>query len=206
MSETENSFATARSEIFGFIWEILKVVVISLAIIIPVRYFLVQPFFVRGASMQNTFMDGDYILIDEISYRFREPQRGDAVVFKFPEDHTQFFIKRIIGLPGETVEVVNNKVIVYIARHPNGMTLDESAYLSSTQRTNGTVKTILRNDQYFVLGDNRLQSSDSRYWGSLSRDLIIGRVFSRAWPLNKIELFHAPLYTFQRFAPVALGL
>src|SRR3989338_5283921 len=96
------------SEVLAFIWETAKIIIISLAIIIPIRYYLVQPFFVKGASMEENFHDGDYLLIDEISYRLEVPRRGDVIVFRYPENQTQFYIKRIIGLPGETVEIKNN--------------------------------------------------------------------------------------------------
>ena len=173
-----------RQETLALIWETLKVVIISLAIIIPIRYFLVQPFFVKGASMEETFGDGDYILIDEISYRFRDPQRGEVVVFRFPEDQSQFFIKRIIGLPEETVEIKSDKVIIYNKQHPSGFVLNEP-YLMPGQHTTGNLRIKLDPNEYFVLGDNRLQSSDSRRWGPLNRALITGRVFFRAWPINK---------------------
>lgn len=181
-------------QILAFIWEIAKVVLISLAIIIPIRYFIVQPFFVNGASMEETFKDGDYILIDEISYRFNDPGRGDIVVFRYPNDHTQFFIKRVIGLPGETVTIFNNQVTITNAEHPQGMILDEKAYLSPEQETRATLKVTLDDNEYFVMGDNRLHSSDSRYWGPVNRSLITGRVFSRAWPLTQAEIFHTPSY------------
>ena len=90
----------SKNEVLVFVWETIKVVVISLAIILPIRYYLVQPFFVKGASMEPNFEDGDYLLIDEITYRFSEPLRGDVIVFRYPEDRSQFFIKRIVGLPG----------------------------------------------------------------------------------------------------------
>ncbi len=179
---------------FAFLWEIVKVVLISLAIIIPVRYFIVQPFFVNGASMESTFEDGDYILIDEISYRFNEPARGEIVVFRYPNDQTQFFIKRVLGLPGETVEVKDNKVIITNQDHPSGMVLDETAYLDPEQQTRNPVKMKLDPQEYFVMGDNRLHSSDSRYWGPVNRSLVTGKVFARAWPLNQAELFHTPVY------------
>jgi signal peptidase I len=134
--------------------------------------------------MDPTFEDGDYLLVDEISYRFEEPARGDVVIFRFPEDNNQFFIKRIIGLPNETVEIKNNKVIIYNKENPNGFTLDEN-YLDPEQETLGNMIARLGSDEYFVLGDNRLQSSDSRRWGPVKRSLIIGKVFLRAWPFNK---------------------
>lgn len=181
-------------QVFAFVWEILKVVLISLAIIIPIRYFLVQPFFVNGASMETTFEDGDYILIDEVNYRLHDPVRGDVVVFRYPNDQTQFFIKRVIGLPSETVIVKNNSVTIINTDHPQGFKLDETQYLDSFQETKGDLKVPLDDHEYFVMGDNRLHSSDSRYWGPVNRSLITGRVFSRAWPLNKAEFFKDPTY------------
>jgi signal peptidase I len=173
-----------RQETLAFIWETTKVVIISLAIIVPVRYFLVQPFFVKGASMETAFDDGDYILIDEISYRFRTPERGEIVVFRFPEDKSQFFIKRIVGLPEETIEIKDNKVAISNKQHPEGFILNEP-YLDSEQRTIGNSRIKLDPNEYFVLGDNRLKSSDSRRWGPLNVAFITGRVFFRAWPVNK---------------------
>ncbi len=178
-----------RREALAFVWETVKVVVISLAIIIPIRYFLVQPFFVKGASMENTFEDGDYILIDEISYRFRNPDRGDTIVFRFPEDQSQFFIKRAIGLPNETLEIKDDKVIIYNKQKPQGFVLDESGYLMPGQSTLDNMRIKLDPNEYFVMGDNRLRSSDSRRWGPLNRSLITGRVFFRAWPFNKGRIF-----------------
>ncbi len=173
-----------RQETLVFIWETLKVVVISLAIIIPIRYFLVQPFFVKGASMENTFDDGDYILIDEISYRFAQPQRGDVIIFRYPLDQSQFFIKRVIGLPEETIEIKNDQVFIHNKQRPEGFALNEP-YLMPIQHTIGDLRIKLDPNEYFVLGDNRLQSSDSRRWGPVNRSLITGRVFLRAWPINK---------------------
>ncbi|MDO8584276.1 MAG: signal peptidase I [bacterium] len=177
----------------SFLWELVKVVIIALVIIVPVRYFLVQPFFVNGASMEENFHDGDYILIDEISYRFHDPVRGEIVVFRYPNDQTQFFIKRVIGLPEETVEIKNNVVTIYTKESPGGWVLKEP-YLDAHQETRGTLRFKLDPDEYFVMGDNRLHSSDSRVWGAVNRSLITGRVFSRAWPLGKAEFVHTPIY------------
>lgn len=174
----------SRHEALAFIWETVKIVVISLAIIVPIRYYLVQPFFVKGASMEPTFEDTNYILIDEITYRFRDPERGEVVVFRFPEDKTQFFIKRIVGMPEETVEIKNDKVIIHNKQKPEGFVLEEK-YLSAGQHTMGDMRIKLDPNEYFVLGDNRLRSSDSRRWGPLNKALITGRVFFRAWPLTE---------------------
>jgi len=168
----------------SFTWEILKIVVISLAIIVPIRYFLIQPFFVKGASMEPTYLDGDYLIVDEISYRFEAPQRGEVIVFRYPLDPTQFFIKRIVGLPGETVKVENGKVIIE-QKSGNSFILDESQYLHGVTTT-GNVETTLEDNQYFVLGDNRNASSDSRRWGEVDKKFIIGRTWLRAWPLNRL--------------------
>ncbi len=163
-------------------WETIKIIVISIAIIFPIRYYIVQPFFVRGASMESTLMNGDYLLVDEISYRFNDPQRGDMIVFHYPPDPSDFYIKRIIGLPGETVEIRNNKVTIY---NGEGKVLGES-YLSEFQQTLGDLVMRLKDNEYFVMGDNRLQSSDSRRWGALERKYIVGRAFVRLWPFNSI--------------------
>ena len=163
----------------NFTWEILKIVIISLAIIIPIRYFLIQPFFVNGASMEPNFLNGDYLIIDEISYRFEAPQRGDVIIFRYPLDPSQFFIKRVIGLPGEKVKVINDSVFI------NGKPLDESKYLQGVD-TAGNVEVTLEGDEYFVLGDNRQASSDSRRWGEVNEKFIIGRAWLRAWPFNRL--------------------
>lgn len=162
-----------------FTWEILKIVIISLAIIIPIRYFLIQPFFVKGASMEPNFLDGDYLIIDEISYRFEAPQRGEVIIFRYPLEPSQFFIKRIIGLPNENVKVQDGKIFI------NGNELNESKYLQDVE-TVGNVEVKLSDNEYFVLGDNRNASSDSRKWGEVDKKLIIGRAWLRAWPFNRL--------------------
>ncbi|MAF20625.1 MAG: signal peptidase I [Parcubacteria group bacterium] len=172
-----------------FIWEITKIVVISLAIIIPIRYYLIQPFFVRGASMEPNFNSGQYLVIDEISYRFNQPARGETIVFKYPLDTSQYYIKRIVGLPNETVEVKGGQVIIYNEEFPQGMILDESSYLPQDISTRGIIKIELTQGEYFVLGDNRQASSDSRQWGPLSEGNIIGRVWLRAWPFDVAAVY-----------------
>lgn len=175
-----------------FFWEITKIVIIAFLIVIPIRYFIFQPFLVRGQSMVPTFQHGDYLIVDEISYRFREPTRGEVVVFKSPLNLTQRYIKRIIGLPGETVEIKDGQVFIYFGENPQ--VLDESSYLSNSMKTPGKIKISLNPGEYFVLGDNRLASSDSRRWGSLPRKNIVGRVFLRLWPLNSISIIKTPVY------------
>jgi len=175
-----------------FALELVEIVVISLAIILPIRYFLIQPFYVKGASMEPTFDDHEYLIIDELSYRFRAPQRGEVVVFRYPLDPRQYFIKRVVGLPGETVRVSDNAVVIVNAEHPEGFALDESGYLASDTVTRGDRTVELGEGEYFVLGDNRGASLDSRTFGSLPLKNIVGRVWIRGWPLDRVEVFSAP--------------
>jgi signal peptidase I len=178
---------------FLFLWETIKIVLISVLIVVPIRYFVVQPFFVKGASMEPNFDDGQYLIINEISYRFEAPKRGDVVVFRYPLDPSQYYIKRIIGLPGETVEIAGGRIIIYNQQHPDGTILEEN-YLAAGQKTFGDSELTLKDNEYFVLGDNRDASSDSRRWGSVRKDFIIGRVWIRAWPPDRLTVFAAPNY------------
>ena len=171
-----------ESTIKDFFIELMQVVIVALAIIIPVRYFFIKPFYVKGASMEPTFHDHEYLVIDEISYRFKEPLRGDVVVFRYPRDPKQFFIKRLIALPGETVQISGNKVYI------NGEELAEP-YLEQGTDTKNDIVVTLQADEYFVLGDNRGFSLDSRTFGPLREEYIIGRTWIRGWPFNKIMVF-----------------
>ncbi|MGE5425695.1 MAG: signal peptidase I [Bacillota bacterium] len=175
-------------------WEGIKVVAISLAIIIPVRYFLIQPFYVKGASMEPSFYDHEYLIIDEISYRFRPITRGEVVVFRYPLNPQEYFIKRVIGLPGETVQIKDAKVIVYNDQYPGGLVLDEP-YLSEGTPTyaNDESKITLEPDEYFVLGDNRTASKDSRTFGPINKSFITGHVFLRGWPFSRADIFNDKL-------------
>lgn len=178
-----------KSEFWLFVWEVVKIIIISLAIIIPIRYYFAQPFFVKGASMEPNFLDGDYLVICEICYRLNQPQRGDVVVFRFPGDESQFFIKRIIGLPGETLELRSNQITIRNQQHPGGFVLQESFYLPGVLPLGPDATVRLDDNEYFVLGDNRNASSDSRLWGSLNRFFIIGKAWLRAWPVDRWAQF-----------------
>lgn len=185
-------FGPAIGGVLLFGVEVLQIIIIAAAIIIPVRYFLVQPFYVRGASMEPTFEDREYLLIDEISYRFSEPQRGDVVVFRYPRDKTEFFIKRVIGLPGDTVEIKNGKVTVTNDAHTGGVVLEEEYILQPA--TQGTEHVTLNPNEYFVLGDNRSASLDSRSFGPIKDEHIVGKVWLRGLPIDKFWVFEAPTY------------
>ena len=175
-----------------FVWEVSKIVLIALIIVVPIRVFVFQPFFVKGQSMEPNFHNSDYLIIDELTYRFKAPERGDVIVFKYPNNPSQKYIKRIIGLPDETIEIQNNQII--ISKYLDTMVLDESEYLASSVSTLGTVKITLSEDEYFVMGDNRTASSDSRKWGVLPEDNIIGRAILRPWPLEAYAKIEGPEY------------
>jgi signal peptidase I len=191
MDNFDFNVRTRKQAIIEFFWEMIRVAVISLAIILPVRYFLIQPFYVKGASMEPNFFDHEYLIIDEISYRFNEPQRGDIVVFKYPKDNKQYFIKRIIGLPGEHVKIDNNDVYINDVKLKEGY-LDANVETLLPLRGYGDV--VLAEDEYFLLGDNRGQSLDSRVFGPIKSKLIVGRTWIRGWPFNRITIFNTPAY------------
>ena len=179
------------------ILEFIKIVIISLLIILPIRYFIIQPFYVKGASMEPTFHDHEYLIIDEISYRFNDPQRGEVIVFRYPDNPQEYFIKRVIGLPGEKIEIINGDIFIYNRDNPEGFKLDESLYLADNIKTYNTneAPVELGAGEYFVLGDNRYASKDSRTFGSLNKSFITGRVFLRGWPFNRFTVFkYSELY------------
>ena len=180
--------STRIHHIKDFVIEVGKIVIVSLAIIIPIRHFLIQPFYVKGASMEPNFEDHEYLIVDEITYRLREPARGEIVVFRPPTSTNQYYIKRIVGMPGEEVSVKGERVYI------NGKLLDEGGYLPSGLATYGEGVVALKSNEYFVMGDNRTASLDSRSFGPIMRDDILGRTVFRGWPYNRIEWFEAPRY------------
>lgn len=179
---------TPKAKTIALVLEMIQVLAVSLAIIIPVRWFLIQPFYVQGASMEPNFFDREYLIIDELSYRFGEPERGDVVVFHYPNDPKQFFIKRVIGLPGETVEISDGKIRIYNVPNPNGTLLDETVYLDQ-DFTAASQTVTLKADQYYLLGDNRSSSLDSRFFGPVSRKYVVGRVWVRGYPVDRWKYF-----------------
>ena len=192
----------------GFLLEIIKVVLLAFIIIVPIRVFLFQPFFVQGASMEPNFEDGNYLIINELGYKrtsaefngkniftitpYKKLNRGEVAVFRYPKDPSKFFIKRIVGLPGEKVEIKKDQVIIYNSDNPEGKIIDEGTYLSRIVKTTTSIDDFVMNlneNEYFVMGDNRMYSSDSRVWGSVPESDIVGKVIIRAWPLNEIAAY-----------------
>jgi len=207
--DNNNMLETDEEVYYGvgsFLWEVAKVFLWALIIIVPIRIFLFQPFFVQGASMEPNFKDGDYLVVNEFGYKitnvlddfglphiftmgaFRELNRGDVVVFRYPRDPKQFFIKRVVGLPGETVKIEGGRVTIFNNQNPEGLTLDEHTYIPEGLVTNGAITIVIKSDEYFVLGDNRPFSHDSRAWGVLPEKDVVGKVLIRAWPISKAEI------------------
>ncbi|MFA6105835.1 MAG: signal peptidase I [Patescibacteria group bacterium] len=197
MSEELNNLPPQRSRAkiaLSFIFELVKVIVLAGITIAVIRYFLFKPFYVKGASMEPNFYDHEYLIVDELSYRLRTPERGEVVVFKYPNNQEEYFLKRIIGLPGERVKIADGKITIYNTLHPEGVEINES-YLDKDLVTLGEAKTVtLSNDEYFVMGDNRANSFDSRRFGPVKRDLIVGRAFFRGWPISRIATFKSPVF------------
>lgn len=162
--------------------EVLKFSLIAILIVAPIRIFVAQPFIVSGASMEPTFDSKQYLIVDQLSYRFNEPKRGEVVIFRYPNDPSTFFIKRIVGLPGETVEMRSGKLTVKNVAFPGGFLVKEP-YIE--EETDDTFNIELDDDEYFVLGDNRVHSSDSRVWGPLEKKFITGKALIRLFPIAK---------------------
>jgi len=179
----------------SFLKEVLSFGAIALLIVLPIRIFIAQPFVVSGSSMDPTFENGQYLIVDQTTYHFNEPKRGDVVIFRYPKDPSKFFIKRIIGLPGEIVHTKGEQVSVtskdgstttiaepYVVNHGNGTDIDLT----------------LRSSDYFVMGDNRPASSDSRTWGVLPRENIVGRAFLRLYPITSLATFPGDVASFNK--------
>ena len=172
-------------------WEILEIVAIAAATVFIIRTFLLQPFLVSGASMEPTYSNGNYLIVDELTYRLREPQRGEVSVFEYSVDPKRYFIKRIIGVPGE--RIVSRSGVLKVYRGTEVIPLDET-YLSPALRSSDTFDVTLGEHQYFMLGDNRAHSFDSRDWGAVNRDHIVGVVRLRIFPFDEISIFNPPAY------------
>lgn len=166
-----------------FVKDLIIFAVLAVVIVIPIRIFIAQPFIVSGESMVPTFESGEYLIVDQLSYRLHSPERGDVIIFKYPNNPSRYFIKRVIGLPGETVEIVND--VVHITSGDTKIILDEP-YITLQRDSNMTMA--LADDEYFVMGDNRLASLDSREWGPLQEDFITGRALVRLLPFERIDL------------------
>ena len=171
--------------------EWVKVIVIALVISLPIRFFIAEPFVVNGASMDPTFSTGQFLIVDRLTYRLESPKRGDVIVFEYPGNPSIYYIKRIIGLPGETLDIKDGTVSITTASSttavPHMEILDEP-YIESIHASHDNFHVALGPTEYFVMGDNRSQSSDSRVWGPLDAHFIIGRPIVRLFPLNTLSV------------------
>lgn len=182
MDDEKNLFL----RIGDFLGDLVETVVVALAIFVLVYFFLVQPHQVTGNSMLPNFENGEYLLTEKVSYRFSSPKRGDVVVFKAPRDQKKDFIKRVIGLPGEQIKIAGGEVFVNEQRisepylTPDTVTLPRS-FVGENEEI------LVPLDEYFVLGDNRDHSSDSREWGTVPKNLIIGKAWFVYWPITRLS-------------------
>jgi signal peptidase I len=165
--------------------EIIRFALLAIIIVVPIRMFIAQPFIVSGASMNNTFENGQYLIVDQLSYYLDDPARGDVVIFRYPRDPSKFFIKRVIGLPGDTLTIEESNVTITNEANPDGYVLNEP-YVKSMQ-TDAPRTEVMGPREYFVMGDNRDQSSDSRVWGVLQEERIIGRAWLRLFPPTAVD-------------------
>jgi signal peptidase I len=176
------------SQFKNSIWEILKFVLITVIIVVPIRTFIAQPFIVHGSSMENSFFENEYLIVDELSYYLRTPERGEVVIFRYPKNPSVFFIKRIIGLPGETVAIKNSRILI---KQADGSWQALNEPYAKGKTFSDTPEITLKAQEYFVVGDNRELSYDSRAWGPVKLDLIRGRAWLRLLPINRISYLPA---------------
>jgi len=179
-----------------FVFEMIKVLIVSLIIIVPIRAYVVQPFYVDGASMEPNFHDGEYLIVDEISLRFKQPERGDIVIFHPPTNPKVYYIKRVIGLPNEVVDIKNGEIRVFEQDSPEPLIIDESKYLGNDYLLRPSEKYHLKlgATEYYLLGDNRPNSLDSRRLGAIDFSHMKGKVVLRAFPFDKFTVIKAPTY------------
>lgn len=193
IGEKQAPVRARKEEMRETLTEVIKIFILAAAVILPVRMFLIQPFYVKGASMEPNFYENEYLIIDKISPRFREYQRGEPIVFKYPPSERKYLIKRIIGLPGERVVIRNRSIVIYNSEYSEGFALREDAYNPYLLRDED-IDVTLAPDEFYVLGDNRPLSFDSEIFGPVKQKNITGRVFFRGWPLGRVTVFEPPLY------------
>lgn len=179
-------------KIYSFLLDTVQTFLMAAAVFLVIYIFFFRPFEVKGESMYPNFLDKEYVLTNLITLRFSDPVRGDVIVFKSPTESEKDYIKRVIGMEGDEISLKDGNVYV------NGKFLDESSYLKTTVKTYGGAflkegeSVIVAPNTYFVLGDNRMYSSDSREWGFVPRESVIGKSFFVYWPVNDMKLISNP--------------
>ncbi len=179
---------------WSVLWETLRYAFVAALIIIPIRTFIAQPFVVSGNSMYPTFHNGEYLIVNELAKYVGEYERGDVVILRYPIDPSKYFIKRVVGLPGETVMIKDGVVSVEGGTNDGTLVLSEP-YVKNIKRDNSS--RTLANDEYFVMGDNRAQSSDSRVWGPVPKKLMDGKALLRLFPLTAIAYHPGDVTSFE---------
>jgi signal peptidase I len=178
-----------KNKVLGIIKEIVIFAVIAFGIVLPFRMYIAEPYLVDGRSMDPTFATGDYLIVDKFSYRNKGPERNTVLVFKYPNNPSKSFIKRVIGLPGETVVIKNGEVTIINSENPNGFLLGGGYVTHKCPAVDSCIQNFqktLSGDEYFVMGDNRAESFDSRYWGPLEKKYILGKPILRLFPIDEI--------------------
>ena len=173
-----------KEKILKIAREYIVLIGTSLLMVFLVRTFVAQPFVVNGASMEPTFHTNEYLIVDQLSYELGSPKRGEVIIFRYPLIPSRFFIKRVIALPGETIKITGTKVEIKKQGEDTFFTLEEP-YVEFEKES--IIEMTLANDEYFVMGDNRMASLDSRSWGPLKESFVVGKAFVRLFPPSKID-------------------
>jgi len=178
------------------ILDFVKLIILAFIIVLPIHHFIFQPFYVVGPSMEPNFYDNDYLIIDKVSYRLREPQRGEVIIFKSLTNPKNHLIKRLVGLPGEKIEVRDGGIYIYNENYPQGFKIEEKNYLTPGTSTPGDIQVELKENEYYVLGDNRNMSMDSRIFGPITKKDITGKAWFRGWPLKEMGIIKIPAFAY----------
>lgn len=177
------------------VFDFLQSIVVVMAIMVMIYLFVMSPQEIKGASMEPSFFDKEYILTNKILFKLRDPVRGDVVIFKSPANPEIDYIKRVIGLPGDTVSLRQNAIFVNSVKVEEpylspGITIFGGSYLRENQEV------VIPQGKYFVLGDNRPHSADSREFGPIPKEDFIGKAFLRYWPFTRFGLIPRVFYRF----------
>ncbi len=196
----QNNQKNNLKNIAEFIWEMVQTALTVIIVVYLVKTFLFQLFIVDGQSMEPTLHDKEMLLVDKLSYHFRSPHRGEIVIFQKPGEPSVNFIKRVIGLPGETVVIKNGKVYIKNSADANLESIEE-IYLSPDTPTNGEEEVLVKENEVFVMGDNRTNSQDSRVIGSIPYKSILGRALFTYWPIKDATWLITPKYNLSLIFP-----
>lgn len=183
----------------------LRYIFIALIVVIPIRAYVAQPFIVQGNSMYPTLHSREYLIVNEMVKITQDYHRGDVVILRYPNDPSRYFVKRVIGLPGETVSILGTEVTITGPTHPKPLVLSEP-YVAEAQKKSDNLSRTLSDDEFFVMGDNRAQSSDSRVWGPVPRNYMDGKAMIRLFPFSVIGINPGGLAEFQNPYPAERAL